>query len=129
MIRSLSAMVAALAAAFTAIPPALAQTTTTDLDPVWMWRTGWGIGGMMFGGGLLMLLFWGGIILLIVLLVRRVGGVGPHDMRQPMAPMPPPAAPPARPRALDILDERYARGEIDKAEYDERRKTLTGAQS
>jgi len=28
--------------------------------------------------------------------------------------------------ALDILNERYARGEIDKAEYDERRRVLEG---
>jgi len=28
-------------------------------------------------------------------------------------------------RALDILDERFARGEIDQQEYEERRRTLT----
>jgi len=28
-------------------------------------------------------------------------------------------------RALDILDERFARGEIDREEYEERRRTLT----
>jgi putative membrane protein len=31
-----------------------------------------------------------------------------------------------RSRALDILDERFARGEIDQQEYEERRRTLTG---
>jgi putative membrane protein len=30
-------------------------------------------------------------------------------------------------RALDILDERLARGEIDQQEYEERRRILTGA--
>lgn len=29
--------------------------------------------------------------------------------------------------ARDILDRRYASGEIDKAEYEEKRKTLTGS--
>jgi len=28
--------------------------------------------------------------------------------------------------AVDILDERYAKGEISKEEYEERKKTLTG---
>jgi putative membrane protein len=28
-------------------------------------------------------------------------------------------------RALDVLDERFARGEIDQAEYEERRRILT----
>lgn len=28
---------------------------------------------------------------------------------------------------MDILDKRYARGEIDQQEYDERRKVLNGA--
>jgi putative membrane protein len=37
---------------------------------------------------------------------------------------------PARSRSnagLDILNERFARGEIEKAEYEERRRILTGA--
>jgi putative membrane protein len=29
-------------------------------------------------------------------------------------------------RALDVLDERFARGEIDESEYQERRRILTG---
>jgi putative membrane protein len=91
---------------------ALAQGVT---DRGWFWDYGWGMGGMLFGGGLLMLVFWGAVIVLIVLLVGRLGGLGPPDSM-------------GRPRstALDILQERYARGEIDKQEYDERRRTLTG---
>lgn len=65
----------------------------------------------MFGGGILMLVFWGGIILLIVLLARGFGS--------------PPQRVQDRPTALDVLKERYARGEIDKQDYDERRKTLS----
>ncbi len=91
--------------------PALAQPRG---DGEWMWHSGWGGGGMIFGGGLLMAAFWVVVIVLIVLLVRRLGGAAPpHHPEQ------------ARPTALDILRERYARGEIDKEEYEERRKTLS----
>jgi putative membrane protein len=74
----------------------------------------WGWGHMMFGGAT-MLVFWGGIILLIVLLVRGLGGFRPARE----------VAGPSHPTALEVLQERYARGEIDKQEYEERRKTLT----
>jgi putative membrane protein len=83
----------------------------------WMWGYGpGGWGGMMLGGGLAMVIFWGGIILLVVLLARWFGGAGSAHQ----------SANPPRQTALEILQERYARGEIDKTEYEERRKTLTG---
>lgn len=88
--------------------PALAQSL---LDRDWWWHMGWGFGPMMFGG-LMMLVFWGAIILLIVLLVRWLA-LGDGSPRQP-----------PRPTALDILQERFARGEIDKQEYEERRRLL-----
>ena len=93
--------------------PAYAQGPGGD----WMWGYGpGGWGGMMLGGGLTMLIFWGGIILLVVLLARWFGGRGSTHL-EGNAP---------RQTALEILQERYARGEIDKAEYEERRKTLSG---
>ncbi len=104
---------AGLAAAFLS-SPALAQGPG---DGNWMWGYGPGSwGGMMVGGGLTMLIFWGGIILLVVLLARWIGGIGAAHHE----------AGPQRQTALEILQERYARGEIDKAEYEERRKTLAG---
>lgn len=34
--------------------------------------------------------------------------------------------PPQRSRAVEILEERYARGEIDRVELEQRRRDLTG---
>ena len=72
----------------------------------------WGWGHMMFGG-VMMFAFWGAIILLVVLAVRWMtmgDTVGRSEAR--------------RPTPLDILQERFARGDIDKDEYEERRRTL-----
>jgi len=78
------------------------------------WGHGWGYGGMMFGG-LLMIIFWGSIIVLAVLAVRWIAG---NNSQREAPPQP-------RQSPLDILKERFARGEIDKKEYEERKKTLT----
>ncbi len=69
---------------------------------------------MMFGG-FMMVVFWSGIILLIVFTVRRLGGGPSHGA----------GLPPSGKRALDILQERFARGEIDKAEFEERKQSLS----
>lgn len=70
------------------------------------WHSGWmGLGG---------LLFWGLVIALIVFAVR--GGVccqRRHDR-------------PGEKTALDLLKERYARGEIDQAEFEQKRRDLMG---
>ncbi|GAA5174598.1 SHOCT domain-containing protein [Modicisalibacter zincidurans] len=74
-----------------------------------MGRYGW---GHMLFGGLMMVLFWGIVIALIILLVRsltRGRGVPPSQQR---------------PTALNILQERYARGEIDREEYEQCRRDL-----
>ena len=70
---------------------------------------GWsGYGGF---GMLWMLLVMVGVVLLVVWGVRQMGGAGTA---------------PGRSRALEILDERYARGEIDREEFDTRRRDLGG---
>jgi len=69
---------------------------------------GWGVFGVVH-----MLLWWVLIILGIVVLVRWLVG-GRHGASRP----------PSEDRALAILRERYARGEIDKSEYEARKKDL-----
>lgn len=72
--------------------------------------------GMMFGS-LMMFLVLALVIAVAILLVRWLRGPW-HPMQSTTH-----APPPAR-TALDILKERYAQGEIDKSEFDERRRTL-----
>ena len=87
------------------------------------WGGPWGgwmgpgmMGGYAFGGGILMLLFWALVIGGIALLVFRLLGPGPAATA--------PGGPSAADRALDILRERYARGEISKEQFDQARKDL-----
>ena len=75
---------------------------------------GYGYGGAGMGIG--MLLFWGLIIVAIVLLLRGFSGKS--------------AGSESRVRektALDILRERYARGEIDKGEFEQKRHDLSAS--
>jgi putative membrane protein len=88
----------------------------------WGWGGGWGV-LMMIG----MVLFWAAVIYLIVLAVRNWGGGHVHSTVQGPAqgmtqgPLQSPTEAP-----LDILKRRYAAGEIDKAEFDQKKSDLTG---
>lgn len=82
---------------------------------MWMHGFGWGWGGMIFGG-VLMLLFW---VLLIVLIVWAIRAM----VRSSGRAAGPPAAGEKTP--LDILKERYARGEINREQYDAMRQDLS----
>lgn len=71
---------------------------------------------------------WGMVIAMIVLAVVVVGAFVwaiVYASRRGHAPASPVAAPTsAGPSARDLLDQRYARGEIDTADYEERRAKL-----
>ncbi len=75
-----------------------------------MWNGGWY--GWFFGP-IMMIVFIGVAAVVVVLLVRWLGGGhggAPHHARGKTP--------------LDILKERFARGEIDKEEFEERRRVL-----
>ncbi len=80
----------------------------------------------MLCGGLFFLLFW---VVVIGLIVWAITAWSRSSARRNAAgnelPAAPPAAPASADRALDILRERYARGEITKEQYDAMRNDLT----
>ena len=92
----------------------------SDAERYYSWgphMMGWGGGwyAMIFGP-LFMILFLAVLVAVVVILVRWLGGPW-------QATYPPHQWPPAR-TPLDILKERFARGEIDKAEFEDRRRVL-----
>lgn len=91
--------------------------TTVSAVPTGEWRDSyghmtWGGGYGMFGG-LLMLVSWGIIIALIVLAVRWLANGQSGRSTQ---------------NALDVLQERFAKGEIDEEEFSQRKKVLENRQ-
>ncbi|HUS52489.1 MAG TPA: SHOCT domain-containing protein [Thermohalobaculum sp.] len=76
-----------------------------------MWGGGWH--GWFFGP--LMMVFWLVILVGAVILIARWLGASGHIESRRKAP---------GSDALDILRERFAKGEIDKAEFEERRALL-----
>jgi len=111
--------VAAMGLALALVPGAAWTQAPSDTDR-YVWgphMMGWGGGwyAMIFGP-LFMLLFLAVLIAAVVLLVRWLGGPWqdptlPHHTLPGRTP-------------LDILKERFARGEIDKDEFEDRRRVL-----
>ena len=79
---------------------------------------GWGMYPGMMGWGwvglLFMLVFWVLIVVLIILLIRRLLSSGTTRT----------ASPPMEDSAMEILKKRYARGEINKEEFEAKKKDL-----
>lgn len=80
------------------------------------WHHGWGEGwGHMLFGSAMMLVFWGAVVLLLVLLARWI-------LKSRSAT---PSATSNDGSALDILERRFANGDIDQTEFEARRKQLS----
>lgn len=113
--KPLYAVRAALpAAAFSVMAQLPAAAAAQESRPYYghhMWDGGWA--GMIFGP-LFMLLLLAAVVVAVVLLLRWLGGPSGHQ----------PVHPATGKTALDLLKERYARGEIDTQEYEERRRGL-----
>jgi putative membrane protein len=114
MHRSKIRAVAACGTATALVGRAMAQAPTTTEPYPYGPHMGWWGGGWdgMFFGPLFMLLVVVAVVAAVFLLVRRPGGSWQGTAQAPGR------------VPLDILKERYARGEIDKADYEERRRVL-----
>lgn len=80
-----------------------------------MWHMGDGWGWWMLFGWLWMIGFWLLIIWAVLALIRGLSGRGREHVSQ------------VSPTALDILQQRYARGEITDEEYERMRQRLLGS--
>ncbi len=73
----------------------------------WDWGQNWGMTGY---GVFMMVLFWGLVIAGIVLVIRLLTGSSRPDTGEETP--------------VEILKKRYAKGEVTKAEYEEKMKDL-----
>ncbi|RTM04744.1 MAG: SHOCT domain-containing protein [Hyphomicrobiales bacterium] len=111
--------VAAASAALAPVSNAAWAQAPSDIE-----RYEWGPHMMWWGGGwhamifgpLFMILFLAVLVAVAVILVRGTAGPWSGPASSPHSP--------ASRTPLDILRERFARGEIDKEEFEERRRVL-----
>lgn len=90
---------------------ALAQTARTENSPGWDMMP-WGMGGMMFMMPVMFLLAIA-LLIAVIYMVRRVGDFDRRDTGLTRTDT-----------ALDILKKRYARGEIDREEFERMKREL-----
>lgn len=80
-----------------------------------MWHDANGMGWWMLWGVFMMIFFWGGLIALVIWAVRSfTGGTDAGS-----------GAGTAREKALSVVEERYARGEISRDEFIQIKSDLT----
>ncbi|MDO8575564.1 MAG: SHOCT domain-containing protein [bacterium] len=79
-----------------------------------LYSNNWGY-NMMNGtiGGIMMIFFWILLVIFIVWVVKEISGKNSHTNSA------------SNSRAIDILKERYAKGEIDKQEFEAKKKDLS----
>ncbi|WP_063682940.1 SHOCT domain-containing protein [Bradyrhizobium stylosanthis] len=104
--------------AFCLLPGLAWAQASPDTERYYGWgphMMGWGGGwsGMIFGP-LFMILSLAALIVLVVISVRWLSGSARDNTAAPITRTP-----------LDILKERFARGEIDKAEFEDGRRVLS----
>ncbi len=81
---------------------------------MWPWFN-WGFGGFWWIMPILMVLFWGLVIWAVIALIRRASWAGSCGGDSSMS----------TDSAQEILKRRFARGEIGKEEFDEKKRELT----
>ena len=74
----------------------------------------WGYGMMGWFGPIMMLVFWGLLVLVLILLARWLWGLTQKKQEQT-----------GQESSLDILKRRYASGEIDREEFEQKKRDLS----
>lgn len=74
----------------------------------------WGYGMVGWFGPIMMLVFWGLLILVLILLARWLWGSSQKKPEETRGESP-----------LDILKRRYAAGEIDREEFEQKKRDLS----
>ncbi|MDF2119533.1 SHOCT domain-containing protein [Roseiarcaceae bacterium H3SJ34-1] len=83
--------------------------------PQWGMMGNWGYG---YGYGAFHMIFWiAALIAIVALVFWLMRSAGAHNGLQ---------LPPRRSTGLDVLEERYARGEINRDEYLQKKKDIAG---
>jgi len=104
-----TALIFWLAVIAVSLPWGNALARNGDFPSPWGWHPMWGIGGIF--AMILMFLFWAAVIVGIILFIRWMFTGKPISLDRGET-------------ALDILKKRLASGEIEREEFEEKKKLL-----